>query len=286
MEQQDENFVKLIHNHEKTKLEIFCLEPAYATKAVLDCHSSIHMSGTLTPLEEYRDSIGLPSESPMAAFPSPFPKENRIVLYAQDVSTRYEDLKKDPSLVPKMEDYLINISCTFPKNTAFFFPSFRLLNNFLGDGLQFALDKRSFVEEQGMNQSQLMDLVESFKSKTQRGSVLLSVVGGRLSEGMDYPAKQMEILIMVGIPYPAPSAKQRALEIFYDRKFNKGWDYAVKAPTTRRLLQTLGRLIRDEKDRGVAIILDRRANQFKEFIPDLKLSNNLILDSQDFFQNK
>ena len=286
MEQQDENFVKLIHNHEKTKLEIFCLEPAYATKVVLDCHCSIHMSGTLTPLEEYRDSIGLPAESPMAAFPSPFPKENRIVLYAQDVSTRFEDLKKDASLIPKMEDYLINISCAFPKNTAFFFPSFRLLNNFLSDGLQFALNKRSFVEEQGMNQSQLMDLVECFKSETKDGSVLLSVVGGRLSEGMDYPAKQMEILIVVGIPYPAPSAKQRALEIFYDRKFNKGWDYAVKAPTTRRLLQTMGRLIRDKKDRGVAIILDRRATQFKEFIPDLKSSNNIIKDSQDFFQNK
>jgi DNA excision repair protein ERCC-2 len=283
MEQQDENFVRLIHDHENPKLEIFCLEPAYATSVVLDCHSSIHMSGTLTPLEEYRDSIGLPSESELAAFPSPFPPANRVVYYVEDVTTRYEDLTKDTSIVPKMEDYLINISCAFSKNTAFFFPSFRLLDNFLKDGLAFSVDKRCFVEKQGMTQPQLMDLVEHFKSNYLKGSVLLSVVGGRLSEGMDYPAEQLEILIIVGIPYPRPSAKQRALEIFYDRKYNKGWEYAVKAPTTRRLLQTLGRLIRDENDKGVAIILDRRAPQFKEFIPDLKLSNDIIGDCKEFF---
>jgi DNA excision repair protein ERCC-2 len=47
MEQQDENFVRLIHDHENPKLEIFCLEPAYATSVVLDCHSSIHMTATV-----------------------------------------------------------------------------------------------------------------------------------------------------------------------------------------------------------------------------------------------
>jgi DNA excision repair protein ERCC-2 len=100
---------------------------------------------------------------------------------------------------------------------------------------------------------------------------------------MDYPAEELEILIIVGIPYPRPSAKQRALEIFYDRKYNMGWEYAVKAPTTRRLLQTLGRLIRDKDDRGVGIILDKRASQFKEFIPDLAASNNIVQDCKNFF---
>ena len=134
-----------------------------------------------------------------------------------------------------------------------------------------------------MTQSDLMDVVESFKSNSGGGAVLLSVVGGRLSEGMDYPAEEMEILVMVGIPYPKPTAKQRALEIFYDRKFGKGWEYAVKAPTTRRLLQTLGRLIRDESDRGCAVILDRRAEHFKNYIPDLRSSSDIIRDCREFF---
>lgn len=285
MEQQDENFVKLIHNHGNTKIEIYCLEPVYATKAVLDCHSSVHMSGTLSPLEEYRDSIGLPEDAALASFPSPFPKENRIVLYVDDVTTRYEDLARDDSLIPQMEDYITRLSGAFQKNIAFFFPSFRLLDRFLKDGLQFQLDKRCYVEEQGMKQSELMDLVEGFKSGHEEGTVLLSVVGGRLSEGMDYPGEDMELLVMVGIPYPKPTAKQKALEIFYDRKFGKGWEYAVKAPTTRRLLQTIGRLIRDERDRGVAVILDKRAKQFKSFINDLKQSFDVLKDCRDFLGN-
>lgn len=283
MEQQDEDFVKLIHDHGKTKLEIYCLEPALATKPLRDCHASIHMSGTLTPLEEYRDSIGLPEDSILASFPSPFPKENRVVFYVDDVTTKYEELAIDKAIIPKMEEYLIQLSGAFQRNIAFFFPSFRLLDLFLKDGLQFGINKRCYVEEQGMNQSEVMNLVEGFKSGIGEGAVMLSVVGGRLSEGMDYPAEQMEILVMVGIPYPKPTAKQRSLEIFYDRKFGKGWDYAVKAPTTRRLLQTIGRLIRDENDRGVAVILDRRADHFKSYLPDLKQSQDVIKDCENFF---
>jgi DNA excision repair protein ERCC-2 len=285
MEQQDENFVKLIHDGGNTRLEIFCLEPVYATAALLDCHASIHMSGTLSPLEEYRDSVGLPEETKLAFFSSPFPKENRVVFYVNDVTTRYEDVTKDFTLISKMGDYLENLSTEFKRNSAFFFPSFRLMNQFLESGLQFCLDKRCYIEQQGMTQSEVMNVVAGFKSESANKAVLFSVVGGRLSEGMDYPAEEMEILVMVGIPYPKPSAKQRALEIFYDRKFKKGWEYAVKAPTTRRLLQTIGRLIRDEKDRGVAVILDKRASNFKNFIPDLKLSYNIIKDCRDFFSN-
>jgi DNA excision repair protein ERCC-2 len=285
MEQQDENYIKLIHDHKKTKLEIYCLEPAYAAKAVLECHASIHMSGTLSPLEEYRDSLGLPADSISASFPSPFPKENRVVFYVDDVTTRYEDLGKDKSIIPKMEEYLLQLGGAFKKNIAFFFPSFRLMDLFLKDGLQFCMDKRCFIEEQGMKQSEIMDVVEGFKLGHENGSVLLSVIGGRLSEGMDYPAEQMEILVIVGIPYPRPTAKQKALEIFYDRKFGKGWDYAVKAPTTRRLLQTIGRLIRDEKDKGVAVILDKRAKHFKSYMYDLKQSMDVISDCSGFLEH-
>jgi Rad3-related DNA helicase len=41
-------------------------------------------------------------------------------------------------------------------------------------------------------------------------------------------------------------------------------------------------LIRDEKDRGVAVILDRRAPRFKRYIYDLEESKNLVDDIQGF----
>ena len=111
-------------------------------------------------------------------------------------------------------------------------------------------------------------------------------MGGRISEGMDFPAEQLEIAVIVGIPYPKPTARQRGLQHYYDIKFRKGWEYTVEAPTARKLLQSIGRLIRDEKDRGVAVILDRRAPRFKRFIRDLNESKNLVDDIKDFMDEK
>jgi len=109
-------------------------------------------------------------------------------------------------------------------------------------------------------------------------------MGGRISEGMDFPAEQLEIAVIVGIPYPKPTARQRGLQHYYDVKFRKGWEYTVEAPTARKLLQSIGRLIRDENDRGVAIILDRRAQRFKRYIKDLKESKNLVKDIRGFIE--
>jgi len=59
-------------------------------------------------------------------------------------------------------------------------------------------------------------------------------------------------------------------------KFHKGWEYTVQAPTARKLLQAIGRLIRDEKDKGVAIILDRRAPRFKPYLKELGKSIDIM----------
>jgi len=61
------------------RIEAFCLDPSIGTEIIREFHSSIHMSGTLEPLEEYRDSLGLGEDVEIVSYPSPFPKENRRV---------------------------------------------------------------------------------------------------------------------------------------------------------------------------------------------------------------
>ena len=58
---------------------------------------------------------------------------------------------------------------------------------------------------------------------------------------------------------------------------------AVKAPTARKLQQAIGRLIRSETDRGVAVILDRRAVQFKDMV-EARKSDDPVSDVQEFFE--
>jgi len=124
-----------------------------------------------------------------------------------------------------------------------------------------------------------MKEIEKFK---EGGGVLLSVIGGRISEGMDFPSEELEMVIIVGIPYPPPSARQQALQKYYDKKFGSGWKYAFEAPTTRKMLQAIGRLIREKSDRGVAIILDERAARFGRYM-EMNKADDLLGEIKKFW---
>jgi DNA excision repair protein ERCC-2 len=287
---EDKQYIKLIVDSSEGKnprIEAYCLDPSIVHGVIEKFYSSIHMSGTLEPLEEYRDSMGLSTDSELVSYPSPYSNKNRKILYVNDVTTKYEEILKDKEIIERMKAYILKICNNFPKNTMVFFPSFNYLLNFKRDFNFKNMNRYFFFEEQKMSQYALMDIVKDFKSsglEDGKCSTLFSVMGGRISEGMDFPAKQLEIALIVGIPYPKPTAKQRGLQRYYELKFRKGWEYTVEAPTARKLLQSIGRLIRDENDKGIAVILDKRANRFKKYIKDLNETNNLIQDIELFYK--
>jgi len=282
MSVDEEDYVKLVVGGDSARFEAYCLDPSLACSSLLQTCSSIHMSGTLEPLDEYRDSIGLPKDSPLLSFPSPFPKENLVLLYADDVTSRYEDLAKDSKMLEKMWSYITEIARSFDRNIAAFFPSYSLLERFAQEGLRDDLGCRVFKEEKGMQQEDLMSIVSDFK-RCENGGLMLAVSGGRISEGIDFPDRELEIAIIVGVPYPKPSARTRALQHYYELKFGRGWDYVVKAPATRKMLQSIGRLIRSETDIGVALILDRRAVHFRPHIMATR-TKKPIEDIRAFFE--
>jgi DNA excision repair protein ERCC-2 len=284
-------YIKLIVDDQQGKnprIEAYCLDAAIGAEIIQEMHASIHISGTLEPLEEYRDSLGLPkNNTQLQIYPSPFPQHHRRIFYLSDVTTRYSDISKDHSIMPKIWKYICNISNKFQRNTMVFFPSFNLMKQARDQGCLNDLKQCIYIEERAMSQTDIMKLITDFKNcrqNNQEPGTFFTVMGGRISEGMDFPAEQLEIAIIVGIPYPKPTARQRALQRYYDIKFRKGWEYTVNAPAARKLLQAIGRLIRDENDLGVAIILDQRAPRFKPFIPDLQETKSVITDVQRFFR--
>lgn len=270
-------------------IESYCLDPSVGAEIIRYFHSSIHMSGTLEPLEEYRDSLGLSENTELISYPSPFPRENRKIFFVKDVTTKYDEVLKDDKMINRMGGYISNICNKFPKNTMVFFPSFNTMSMFKRNNCFQDIDRSVYFEEQKMSQSALMELVSDFKEHGDNQNdkaALFSVMGGRISEGMDFPAEQLELAVIVGIPYPKPTARQRGLQRYYDLKFHKGWEYTVEAPAARKMLQAIGRLIRDKNDRGVAVILDRRAARFKKYIRELEQSKNLLNDVESFLKEK
>lgn len=246
------------------RLVAFAVDPSVVTGALADAAATVHMSGTLAPLDEYRDTMGLdPARTTLARFPSPFPPENRLVVVDETVTTRHEDLARDPSLWEEIAARLREVRDATDRNMAVFLPSYETLHR-LAPTLRHR--RAVFVEARSEGQESLMERLRAFKAS--RGGTLVSVIGGRLSEGLDFPDEELEVVVIVGLPYARPSAKGEALVRFYDRRSGRGWEWAVKAPMMRRIQQAAGRLIRTPTDRGVVVLLDRRAVALPDAFPE------------------
>ncbi len=266
---EEAEYAKLVVGGENAAVRAYCLDAAAAARPLLECHATLHMSGTLQPLREYRDTLGLPEATVLRAFPSPFPPENRRVVYVDRVTTRYEDLSQDPEALERLREEVRLLLRWCERNTLFLFPSYALLDAFLPLAEEAPVPVHA--ERPGMPQDELMRTLDAFRART---SAFFAVTGGRVAEGLDFPSRELEVVVVVGIPYPKPTAALRALVDYYDWKFQRGWEYAVAAPTSRRLQQCIGRLIRSEEDRGVAIILDRRAVHFKGTLGPVHLAED------------
>lgn len=275
-------YVKVATRTPRPALEAYALDASVPAQGILECHTSIHLSGTLSPLEEYRDALGLGPATRLLEVPSHFPPENRRYLYDPSVTTRFEDLRQDPHAVARLADRLVEVLSCLPVKTAVFFPSFDLLQRVLDAGLQSALPGNVFVEFSKMPTGDLWRSIEGWK-RDPEGTVLLGVSGGRLAEGIDYPDEELEAVVMVGIPYPKPTAKRAALREFLDATTGRGWEYTVEAPAARSIVQACGRMIRSEHDRGLAIILDKRAPTFAKWLPGLEPIQDLSATTRSFY---
>ena len=276
------SYVKVATRLPRPALEAYALDASAAARPVLDCHLSVHLSGTLTPLEEYRDALGLGPRARFLNVPSHFPPEHRRFLYDPTVTTRFEDLKNDPRAIQRLADRLVEVLQTLPVKTAVFFPSFELMHKVLESGLQSQLPGNVFIEYNKVPMGDLWRSIEGWK-KDPEGTILIGVAGGRLSEGIDYPDEELEAVVLVGIPYPRPTAKREALRRYLDQTVGHGWEYTVEAPAQRAILQAIGRMIRSEHDRGIAIILDRRAPAFASVLPGLAPIGNLAEETRAFY---
>jgi DNA excision repair protein ERCC-2 len=275
-------YVKVAARQPRRALEAYALDARGPADPIRACHLSVHLSGTLAPLAEYRDSLGLGEETRLLTVPSYFPAENRKLFYDTVVSTRYEELQSDPAAVGRIADRLAEVLESLPVKTAVFFPSFDLLDRVLAAGLAGALPPNAVVESRRLPMGDLWRSIEGFK-KEPGGGVLLGVTGGRIAEGVDFPDDELEAVVVVGIPYPRPSAKREALRAYLDATVGHGWEYAVEAPAERAIRQALGRMIRSENDRGIGVILDRRAESFADALPGLQPLGDLTAVARRFY---
>jgi DNA excision repair protein ERCC-2 len=244
---------------DKVYLEVRSLDGREITDPVLrQAKGSIVMSGFLSPPTVYRDLILRNKlDVHLKEFESPFPPENRLILVANDVSSRYE--QRTDQMMKKWKDYLETVSATNEGNMAAFFTSYYMMNSIISN---VDSDRTMIVEERKTRQSDIIDRLRKSKS-----NILFGVMGGKFSEGMDYPNNILTCVVTMGLPYATWSVYQKALINYYDFQFpGKGRDYSYLTPAIFRLVQACGRVHRSAKDKGCIIMLDERVTH-----PNIKL---------------
>ncbi|PIU14599.1 MAG: DNA repair helicase [Hadesarchaea archaeon CG08_land_8_20_14_0_20_51_8] len=243
------------------KLEIQALDSRIITQPVIDgAYSTINMSGTLAPLEAYRDVVGLPADTVLAHYPSPFPAENVLALVVKGVTTK--ETFRTREMYEKMVSRIAEVVKATPANVGIFAASYNVLQGLLDAGLSKHVSKPLFTEERVTSSSKNDRLIKNFKAHAKRGgAVLLGVQGGRNGEGGDFPGDQMNAVIVVGIPYGKPTKRTETLIRYYESQFpGKGKLYGYYLPAHRRMCQAAGRAHRLVTDKAAVIFMDWRVS--------------------------
>jgi DNA excision repair protein ERCC-2 len=254
----------------RVSLNLNALDPTSVTSPVLSMvHSSVAISGTISPIDAYSEMLGFDPESVKATFQSPFAITNRLGLVVGGLDTSFQN--RNDNTFARMVDHCLAVANATPGNTGIFTSSYSIARSLVEAGFEKRLKREFFVERPGMKGMDNDKMIEKFKSKGEKGgAVLLGVQGGRNSEGGDFPGATMESVVVVGVPYARPTPSMDALIAYYDSRFNqKGRDYAYVLPAMTRAIQAAGRPVRRLDDRGAIVMLDQRfaSNYLSRFIP-------------------
>ncbi|MDH5623429.1 MAG: ATP-dependent DNA helicase [Candidatus Bathyarchaeota archaeon] len=249
-------YIHLIHRDwgDRIVLEVRSFDGREITNSVLQqTRGSILMSGFLSPPKVYRDlTLYDQSDVHLQEFDSPFPSENRLILAAEDVSSRFE--KRTDKMLEKWKNYIEAISEANEGNMAVFFTSYGLMRTILP---LIKNNRKKIVEQRKTKRDAVIEQLSRSDD-----NALFGVMGGKFSEGIDYPGNLLRCVVAVGLPYATWNVYQEALISYFNHQFpGKGRTYAYLTPAILRLIQTCGRVHRSATDKGCIVILDERVTR-------------------------
>ncbi|HSA37603.1 MAG TPA: ATP-dependent DNA helicase [Methanoregula sp.] len=239
-------------------LEVRNIDPAAALTEVCTAHAcAVLISGTLSPVESFRKYYFGDTPVTTLALPNAFPKENRIIACANDITTAYS-MRQNQDNTTKILDYIRAFSA-LKGNRAIYFPSYQILDSYASLASPHLRGRQVFIEPR--DAADAGAALSAFLSLPLRGDsgVMFAVCGGKWSEGLDYRGEMLKGAMVVGLPL-APFNRVRRMMIDYFRhKFGEEGEFlCYTLPAINRSLQALGRVLRTPDDRGVLVLAEKR----------------------------
>ncbi|AOA63340.1 Putative DNA helicase [Komagataella phaffii CBS 7435] len=224
--------------------------------------------------------------------------------------------RESPAIIKDLGTSILKIVQCVPGGTVIFFPSYKYLEKVvehwkLTSPLMWSTLNRLkdiFTEptDSGKVEDVLSDYSRKISENPKRGAILFSVVGGKMSEGINFQDDLARGIIMVGLPFPNAFSG----ELIARRKFIE--DSVLKETNSRKaslqaskdfyenicmrsVNQSVGRAIRHINDYAVIFLLDNRYNNtniqqklsgwIRKRFASFTMSK-AISETEDFFRNR
>lgn len=233
-----------------------CMDPSRQLEQRLSlCRSSVFFSATLLPIGYYKQQLSGGTEDYAVYAESPFDSDNRLVLVADDVSTRYTRRTEDE--FRKIAGYITDFCAAKKGNYMVFFPSYRYLTS-IADILFEVPGLRLLVQESSMSETAREEFLCAFSEEHDDTLLGLCVMGGIFSEGIDLTADRLIGAVVVGPGLPMVCNEREMFREYYAERCDAGFEYAYLYPGMNKVLQAAGRVIRTTDDVGAILLLDDR----------------------------
>jgi len=219
-----------------------------------DYQQAVGFSATLKPFEYYAKLSGLdPDLVRTAEFQSPFPAHLRKLLVIPQISTKYSQRERNYG---KVAEALARIVALRRGNYFAFFPSFGFLER-VAELFQAPEGFDVMRQERNMKASGTREILEQLRAGDS-ATVVFAVQGGSLSEGIDYAGDMVIGAFVIGPPLPNFDLEREQMREYYQRRYAAGFEYAYTIPSMAKAVQSAGRVIRSETDRGIIVLMDSR----------------------------
>ncbi|XOV88696.1 MAG: ATP-dependent DNA helicase [Pseudomonadota bacterium] len=253
----DEHFACLMTSEQGgIWVKILNLDPSPGLNAGMQrANGVVLFSATLAPRPYFQRLMGLDSDTPWYRSASPFEPQNLGVFTVPFISTAWRD--RSASLYA-LVDVINAVVSGRTGNYLVFFPSYAYLEQVYEKFAERYPGYETQRQDKGMSQADRDNFLAGYETTGRATSLVgFAVMGGVFGEGVDLVGSRLIGVIVVGVGLPQVSVELDLVRDHFEPE-GRGFEYAYQYPGLNRVLQTAGRVIRSESDRGVVCLVDRR----------------------------
>lgn len=287
-------FVIYIENREgNLTLNISCLDASKFLKGIANSVKAVtYFSATLSPIDYYVQTLGGDRHlEPVLFLPSPFPKENLRIYTCPKVSVKYKNRDQTYKAVA---DYLRTFIEGKIGNYLIYLPSYDYLDNLI-KVINLPINCDVYVQSRDMSELDKEEFLSRFVDNPTKTTVGFAVIGGAFGEGIDLVSDRLIGVAIVGIGMPRINFISDQIRDYYNENDLNGYNYAYVYPGMNKVMQAIGRVIRDENDRGAVLLIDERyaLNEYRDLFRSEWSEYEMIFSTdelkqslQDFYSEK